>query len=57
MERRGLHKKFYSENCRGRYEKPRRRFQDNIKVVTGKEDLKVWTGFIWLRIRSSVGVL
>jgi hypothetical protein len=36
--------------------KPRRRWVDNIKIVV-REDGMVWTGLIWLRIRTSGGYL
>jgi hypothetical protein len=33
----------------------RRRQGDNIRIL-GKEGWKVWTGFIWFRIRNSRGL-
>jgi hypothetical protein len=34
-------------------ERPRRRWEDIIKRVFNKYALKVWTGFIWLRMGCS----
>jgi hypothetical protein len=35
----------------------RRRFEDNIKMDLREIRWVVWTGFIWLRIRTSGGLL
>jgi hypothetical protein len=33
--------------------RPRRRWEDNIKMDLGRYDGVVWTGLIWLRIGTS----
>jgi len=33
--------------------RPRRRWEDNIRMDLGKWSGKVWTGFIWFRIGTS----
>ena len=30
--------------------RPRRRWEDNIKIIFRKWEMGVWTGLIWLRI-------
>jgi hypothetical protein len=37
--------------------KPRRRWEDNIIWVLGKEGGKVWTGCVWLRNGTSGGIV
>jgi hypothetical protein len=37
--------------------RPRRRGNDNIRMNLGKDDRKVWAGFIWLRIGTNGGTL
>jgi hypothetical protein len=37
--------------------KPRRRWEDNIKMILEKQDGVLWTGFIWLRTGTSGGLL
>jgi hypothetical protein len=37
--------------------RPRRRWEDNIKMILKKQDGVVWTGYIWLRIVTSGGLL
>jgi DNA transposition AAA+ family ATPase len=37
--------------------KPRRRWEDNIKWIFRKWDVRVWTGSSWLRIRTGGGHL
>jgi len=36
--------------------RPRHRWEDNIKQILKKWSVKMWTGFIWLRIRISGGL-
>jgi hypothetical protein len=38
---------------RDHLEKPRRRWEDNIKMDVRKVGWGAWTGLIWLRIRKS----
>jgi hypothetical protein len=35
----------------------RRRWEDKLDWILGKYGGKVWNGFIWLRIRTSSGLL
>jgi hypothetical protein len=52
-ERCEIHIKFWSENPKGR---DRRRWEDNIKM--GLEySVKMWTGFSWLTMGTSGGLL
>jgi hypothetical protein len=37
--------------------RPRRRWEDNIKMILERQDGVVWTGFIWLKIGTSDGLL
>ena len=37
--------------------KPKRRWEDNIKIIFRKWDVKVWTGLMWLRIGTGGGHL
>jgi ribosomal protein S30 len=37
--------------------RPRRRWDGNIKIDLRKKCGRVWTGFIWLRIGTSSGML
>jgi hypothetical protein len=37
--------------------RPRRRWEDNIKMENGKYGLGMWIGFIWLRIGTGGGLL
>jgi hypothetical protein len=37
--------------------RPRRRWQNNIKIDLREIGWVVWTGFIWLRIGASGGLL
>jgi hypothetical protein len=37
--------------------RPRRRWEDNIKMDVKREDVVVWTGVIWLRIGTCGGPL
>jgi hypothetical protein len=37
--------------------RPRRRWEDNIRMVLRKYGGKLWTGYIWLRIGTSGGLL
>jgi hypothetical protein len=37
--------------------RPRRRWEDNIKMIFKKRDVGVWTGFSWLRIGTFGGQL
>jgi hypothetical protein len=43
------------ENSEGKrpLERPRLTREDNIKIDLKKQDTKVWTGFIWLKIGTS----
>jgi len=36
--------------------RPRRRWEDNIRKGLRETGGRVWTGFIWLRIRTSGGL-
>jgi hypothetical protein len=36
-------------------ERPRRRWEDNIKWIFKKSDEESWTGLIWLRIGTGGG--
>jgi hypothetical protein len=36
--------------------RPRHGWEDNIKIYLGETDVRVWTGFMWLRI-GLVGAL
>jgi hypothetical protein len=38
------------------FEKPRRRWTDNIKLDLKKQNCGAWPGFIWLRIGTSNGL-
>jgi hypothetical protein len=38
-------------------ERPRRRWEDNIRMDLKEEDEKVWTGCIWLKIQTSSGLV
>jgi hypothetical protein len=33
-------------------ERPRRKWEDNIKMYLGEVEFWVWIGFIWLRIKT-----
>jgi hypothetical protein len=37
--------------------RPRRRWEDNIRMDLRKVWWKVWTGFFWLSVRTSGGLL
>jgi hypothetical protein len=37
--------------------RPKSRWQDNIKHILKKQDEKSCTGFVWLRIKTSGGLL
>jgi hypothetical protein len=37
--------------------RPRRRWKDNIRMDLREYGTKVWTGFIWLRIGNSGGLM
>jgi len=37
--------------------KPRHRWEDNIKLILYKKDVRTWTGFMWFRTGSSGGFL
>ena len=37
--------------------RPRRRWEDNIKIIFRKWEMGVWTGLIWLRIGIGGGHL
>jgi hypothetical protein len=37
--------------------RPRQRWVDNIRMALGEIEWVVWTGLIWLRIRTSGGLL
>jgi hypothetical protein len=37
--------------------RPRRRWEDNIKIVLQEWDGEAWTGLIWLRIGTGGGHL
>jgi hypothetical protein len=42
---------------RDHFIRSRRRCQDNSKIILKKICVMVWTGFIWLRIGTSGGLL
>jgi len=54
-----MHTKFWSENLKGRGHagKLERRWKDNIRMYLRETGWKVSNGFIWLRIRTSGGLL
>jgi len=33
------------------------RWEDNIKIHLKKQDIRMWTGLIWLRTTSNIGLL
>jgi hypothetical protein len=37
--------------------KSRLRWEDNIKMYIEEQDMRVWTGYIWLRTETSGGLL
>jgi hypothetical protein len=38
----------------GKYEgKDRHRWKDDIKMFVNEQDVRLWTGFIWLRTEAS----
>jgi hypothetical protein len=37
--------------------RPRSRWEVNIKLILKKQNTMIWTGLIWLRIRTSGGLL
>jgi hypothetical protein len=37
--------------------RPRRRWEDNIKMDLQEAGWEVWTGLVWLRIRTGGGLL
>jgi hypothetical protein len=37
--------------------RPRRRWEDNIKIIFGKWDVGIWTGSSWLRNKTGGGHL
>jgi hypothetical protein len=37
--------------------RPRSRWEDNIKMNRKEIEMKVWTGFIWLRIGTGEGLM
>jgi hypothetical protein len=38
-------------------ERPRHRWEDNVKRILGKWGWKVWIGFIWPRIGTGGGLI
>jgi len=52
-ERRGLYKVLV-EKPKGKrqFGRPRRRWEDNIKMDLQEVDVRAWTGLIWLRTRA-----
>jgi hypothetical protein len=42
---------------RRRLGRPRRRWEDNIKMDLQEEGWGAWTGLIWLRIGTGIGLL
>jgi len=54
-ERRGVYRVLVGENL---IERPLERWEDNnIKMDLQEVEWRVWTGFIWLRIRTGGGLL
>jgi hypothetical protein len=51
------HAKVWSENPKRLCGRPKRRWEDNIRIDLREIGGKVWTGFIWLRIGTSGVVL
>jgi hypothetical protein len=51
--------KFYSVNLKGKYHSDELGVDGRMILdwILGKQGGKVWTGFIWLRIGTSGGVL
>jgi hypothetical protein len=50
--------KLWSKNLKERdHLEERRRWEDNIRWILEKQDGKVWSGYIWLRIGTSGGLL
>jgi hypothetical protein len=57
MGRRGMHKILVGNSGRKRpLGRPRRRLEDNIKMDLRWDEV-VWTGFIWLRLGTSRGLV
>jgi len=53
-----MHTKFWSENLKLRdYSVDVRRWEDNIRMDLREIGWELWTKFIWLRRRSSDGLL
>jgi hypothetical protein len=54
-----MHTKFWSENPNGRNHSEGLGLGERILLewILGKQARKVWTGFAWLRIDSSGGLL
>jgi hypothetical protein len=54
-----MHTKFWSENLKGRDHSEGVDVDGKIILewIVGKQGGKVWTGCIWLRIRTSDGLL
>jgi len=49
---------FYGETYRKKsHGRTKSRWEDNIKHILRKQDVKSCTGFIWLRIKTSGGLL
>jgi hypothetical protein len=49
-----VHTKFWSEKLKGRGNLGELRVHE---IITKKQDVRMWTGFIWLRIGTSGGLL
>jgi len=39
------------------FERPRRRWEDSIKIDLREMGGKVWTGYVWLRVGTSSGLV
>ena len=57
-EKRGLYRVFVDKPKGKRpFGRPRRRWEDNIKMDFQEVDVRAWTGLIWLRIGMGGGHL
>jgi hypothetical protein len=55
-ERRNAYKSVSNPERKRPVERPVSRWEGSIKLYLKKEAVKTWTGFSWLRIRSSGGL-
>jgi len=54
-----MHTQFWSENLKGQYhaEYLRSTWKDNVRMDLMQSEWEVWTGFLWLRVGNSGGIL